>query len=323
MKAHVVIDRPSFTVDVHIEAGPSETVAIVGPNGAGKTSILTSIAGLFEDRSQVKFDVDDARVGVVFQGGLLFPNMTVRENVEFGSTASVDWLLEQFALTGLENQKPDNLSGGEAQKVALARTLASNPNVLLLDEPLSALDASSKIEVRRFLKSVLSDFQGPRIVVTHDPIDAFGLAERIYVVERGRVAQVGSPEDLRSAPATGYVADLVGTNLLEGDVTDGAVVVGQHHIITADVTAHGPVFVQIHPRAVAIHTSRPVGSARNVWQSVVDHIEVIEGIARVTFTAPLPLTAEVTTTSINTMDLDVGSTAYVAIKATEVEVRAR
>lgn len=320
MRAVVAVDHPDgLGVDVAFEVTRGETVALVGPNGAGKTTTVLALAGLIDGAT-----VEDAgSIGVVFQDGLLFPHMSVAANVAFGTEDDTSPLLSALGIGHLADKMPSTLSGGEAQRVALARTLATRPEVLLLDEPMSALDAPGKVEMRQYLGSVFRSFDGPVVLVTHDPIDAFGLADRVLVMEQGRLVQTGRPDDLRLRPATRYVADLVGTNLLEGVADSGIVATAKHEITIADGAAAGEVFVQIHPRSVVLHTENPSGSARNVWQSVVSHVESLGDVARVTFDEPVPLTAEVTRESVERLALTPGAQLYVAIKATEVEVRPR
>ena len=324
MIAEVKVDRPDgFTVDVRLEVSDSETIALVGPNGAGKTTVLLAMAGLIGDGSTVSFHRGGGRVGVVFQNGLLFPHMTVRENVDFGARLDVDQLMSSLGIGHLSQRRPDELSGGEAQRVALARTLAIDPDMLLLDEPMSALDATSRLEMRRFLRSTFDDFEGPKVLVAHDPVDAFGLADRVYVMEQGHIVQEGTPEDLRQRPATPYVADLVGTNLMLGRFAGGLLTVGGLQLHVASPLPDGEVLVRIHPRSVVVHPTRPTGSARNVWSSSVAHVDLQDEVARVTFDEPIALTAELTRSSVAALDIDVGSDLFVAIKATEVSATPR
>src|SRR5947209_18831504 len=202
---HFSLDVPlrEFALDVELTVG-REVVALVGPSGAGKTTLLRAIAGLQVARGRISVDGDDwldstrsidlpaeeRSVGLVFQEYALFPHLTVRKNVEFGRKGEAA-LLERFGLAALADAKPRELSGGERQRVALARALAPDPAVLLLDEPLAALDATTRVAVRRDLKSHLASFRGVRLVVTHDPLEAAVLADRLIVMEGGKHVQTG------------------------------------------------------------------------------------------------------------------------------------
>ena len=273
-----------------VAATEGETVAVLGPNGAGKSTVLRALAGLLRiDRGSIVIDgvtVDDpsAReyvvperrsVGVVFQDYLLFPHLSVRENVAFG-------LRSRGMPAGRRGSAPTNgsrasgspshggrqarqLSGGQAQRVALARALATEPRLLLLDEPLAALDIGIRTELRRDLRAHLASFSGVRILVTHDLLDAVALADRIIVLEQGRVAQVGPIAEVAAQPRSRYVADLVGINLLRGHADGTEITLTPAGSSSRRTPAHGDVYVAVHPHAVALHLQHPEGSPRNVW----------------------------------------------------------
>lgn len=213
------ISRPQFDVVAGIEVRAGRTLALVGPNGAGKSTVLGAIAGLVDAGGTVSLDgrdlgglpADRRRIGVVFQDFLLFPHLTVRDNIAFplrvrgGARAAADPWLERFDLAELAERHPSQLSGGQAQRVALARALASQPEVLLLDEPMAALDVEVRDEVRADLARYLREFTGPTIVVSHEVADAAALADEIAVIERGAIVQRGSLAELAAAPATPWV----------------------------------------------------------------------------------------------------------------------
>jgi molybdate transport system ATP-binding protein len=340
-----------FDLDVSFRADPGATVAILGPNGAGKTTLLRCLAGLQRiDRGRVAVDgtVWDAPgdgvfvapaergAGVVFQEHLLFPSMSVVDNVAFGLRARgtrrpaarerAVALLDAVGLSDRARDRPAALSGGQRQRVALARALAVEPSVLLLDEPLAALDVTTRAEVRRELRRHLDALVGGvRLLVTHDPVDGFALAERVVVVEGGRVTHDGPLAEIAARPRTSYVADLIGVNLysaLAGSAGRLAVEPGGVELVSATDVA-GPAFAVVHPRAVSLHRERPTGSPRNVWAAVVADVDLERDRARVRLGGRLPITAEITAASAVDLSLRPGDEVWVSIKATEVEVYPR
>jgi molybdate transport system ATP-binding protein len=220
-------------------------------------------------------------------------------------------------LADVGDRKPAGLSGGQAQRVALARALATAPRLLLLDEPLAALDARTRLAVRSDLRRHLADFDGATVIVTHDPLDAMVLADRIVVIEDGRVVQVGTPAEIVRRPRTDYVARLAGLNLYRGTATaDGVELRGGGHL-AVDEKVDGEVFVAFPPSAVAVHRSRPDGSPRNVWPGVVAGVEQYNDRVRVDFDGTPAVAAEVTTAAAAELDLTLGRQVWIAVKATE------
>ena len=343
----VVARDAGFTLDIELAIPSGRTVALLGPNGAGKSTAVAAIAGLLPvDEGYVRLDdrvLDDPhderfvpaeqrRIGVVFQDYVLFPHLSVLDNIAFGlrsrgdsraaaAGAATEWL-ERFGLTGMHGRKPADLSGGQAQRVALARALAIQPDLLLLDEPLAALDVTTRARLRRDLADHLRSFVGPRLVITHDPTEAFLLADEIHVIEAGAITQVGSPDDIRLRPRTRYIADLAGSNLLSGEAIHGTVTVGAHVLNVADTQAAGVVLATIHPRAISIHRTRPEGSPRNAWQTTIMRIEHYGDRVRLQTTQPLPLTAELTPAAEADLALQVGASVWVSVKATEIGISA-
>jgi molybdate transport system ATP-binding protein len=337
----------ALELDVELTATPGELVVVVGPNGAGKTTLLRALAGLQPlDAGHVTLDgavLDDADAGVlvpperrpvavVFQDGLLFPHLSALENVAFGLRSrgmargdarrqAADWL-RRVGLAGREHARPPELSGGQAQRVALARALAPRPRLLLLDEPLAALDATTRVEVRRELRRHVAGYDGVRILVTHDPLEALALATRIVVVENGHVVQSGRPDEVRAQPRSRYVADLVGVNLLRAKGHGHDVVLdGGARLTVADTPPSGDVLAVLHPRAVALHRGdRPAGSPRNVWEGTVGAIDHEGDRVRVRLDGPVPVVAEVTPAAVHDLDVEEGSTVWASVKATEIAV---
>lgn len=333
----------SFRVDVEVEAAPGSTVALLGPNGAGKSTVVAAVAGLLplesgrieldgrvlDDPGAATFVPPEERgIGVVFQDYLLFDHLTVAENVAFGprsagvgrdeAGARASSWLERMDLAGMGGRRPGDLSGGQAQRVALARALASDPDLLLLDEPLAALDVATRSSLRRELAEHLDGFAGPRLLITHDPTEAFLLADRVLIIEDGRISQAGSGDDIRLRPRTRYAADLAGANLLHGRAADGRVDVDGHLLHVADHESSGPVLVTIRPGAIAVHRERPGGSPRNAWPTSVGFVEPLGDVVRVRTGTPVPLTAEVTAEAAAALGLEEGAGIWVSIKATEI-----
>jgi molybdate transport system ATP-binding protein len=342
LRADLDVRRAGFHLSLRLAAEPGEVVALLGPNGAGKSTALQALAGLVplsggsvglggavmdDPSSGVRVPTEARRVGVVFQDYLLFPRMSALDNVAFGLRASgvarrpaaaraASWL-DRMGLTEHARSRPTSLSGGQAQRVALARALATDPVLLLLDEPLAALDAGTRVEVRAELRRHLADYEGCAVLVTHDPLDAMVLADRLVVLENGREVQSGVPTEVARSPRTDYVARLVGLNLYRGAGDEYTVRVNGTAITVAD-PVHGPAFAAFPPAAVALHRHRPDGSARNVWQGRVGHLEQHADTVRVQVEAEVDVLADVTTAAVADLGLDVGSPVWVAVKATEV-----
>ena len=345
LKANIAVRLGTLDLDVAMEAAPGEIVAVLGPNGAGKTTVLRAVAGLAPlERGRIELDdvvLDDVArgthlpperrpIGVVFQDYLLFPHLSALDNVAFGLRArgigagdararAGSWL-ERLGIGACANARPRTLSGGQAQRVALARALAIDPRLLLLDEPLAALDASARGEVRRDLKRHLASFAGIRIVITHDPLEAVALADRLVILEAGRVVQTGSPADVTQRPRSRYVADLVGVNLLRGTATAGQVALTGGALLQSADGADGEVFAVIHPRAVALHRTRPEGSPRNVWRGRASTLDFQGDRVRVVVEGEMPIIAEVTPAAVRELDLAEGGEVWVSVKATEITV---
>ena len=243
----------------------------MGPSGAGKTTVLRAIAGamrpsegriavgdrvLFDRSGRIDLAPEDRGVGYVFQEYALFPHMTVRQNVAFAGRDRADELLERFGIAHLADARPRRLSGGERQRVGLARALASGPGVLLFDEPLSALDAHTRERVRAELFGLLHELRLPALLVTHDFEDAAALADRVGVISRGRVLQMGTPAGLLAEPADAFVASFVGSNMMAGTArrVGGRVEVTleQGAVIHAAEGPEGPVGAVVHPWDVAL-----------------------------------------------------------------------
>lgn len=343
LDAHIGRVLGALDLDVDLTVDVGETVAILGPNGAGKTTLFRCLAGLLPlDTGHLRLDglsldvpaagvfVPPERrpIGVVFQDYLLFPNLNALENVAFGLRArhvqrrearhrANQWL-ERVGLADHAHHRPGSLSGGQAQRVALARALATEPRLLLLDEPLAALDAGARGDVRRDLRRHLASFDGVRLLVTHDPVDAYALADRVVILEAGHVVQSGPLAEVTAHPRSRYVADLVGANLFHGTGHDTVVTTSTGaRIVTAD-PVDGPTFAVIQPQAVALYTQPPSGSPRNVWAMTVADIDHQTDRVRIRLTGELALVAEVTSLALTALAIHPGDHVWASVKATEV-----
>jgi molybdate transport system ATP-binding protein len=274
----VAVPRRDFAVRVRLTVG-REAVALVGPSGSGKSTVLRAVAGLERLREgrvalgdrvwadparRVHVPPDRRSVGMVFQDHALFPHLTVAGNVAFAGRDRVGELLARMGVDHLADARPHELSGGERQRVALARALARDPEVLLLDEPMSALDAHTRAGVRGELRGALRGLGLPTLVVSHDFADAAALADRVVVLDRGRVVQAGTPAEVVARPVNGFVAALAGTNLLTGTATAGpvgsTVVLDDGGVVTSADAADGRVGVVVHPRRVTPVERVPPGA---------------------------------------------------------------
>lgn len=344
LSAHIIARRGDFDLDVGLCIAPGETAALLGPNGSGKSTVVAAVTGLLaleagevvlggrtldSPRSGIFVAPEDRDVGVVFQDYLLFAHLSVLDNVAFGLASrglrrvaarsrARDWL-HALDLTELADRHPAELSGGQAQRVALARALAPEPSLLLLDEPLAALDVTTHARLRRALRTHLAGYRGPRLLITHDPADAFLLADRVHIIENGRLTQSGTPDEIRRHPATPYVADVAGINLIAGTARRGEVTVDDGGVLhAANTTVSGPVLVTVSPVAVALYPTRPYGSPRNTWEATITAVEPLGETVRVQLGSPIPLTADITPGSADELHLEPGGTVWLSIKATEL-----
>ncbi|MDH3606203.1 MAG: ABC transporter ATP-binding protein [Acidimicrobiia bacterium] len=326
--------RDSFSLLVEIEASPEEIVAVVGPNGAGKSTLLRTLAGLhpieaghvrvdretWEDAAAgVRLPAEHRSVGYVPQSGLLFPHLTALENVAFGvggDEAAAQEALERLELGPYAAAMPESLSGGQTQLVAFARALVRQPVLLLLDEPMASVDVAHRSAIRRLIRRELRDRRGYRLLVTHDPVEAAALADRVVVMEGGRITQVGTLDDLRTHPRSRYAAELVGLNFFRGQAVGGVVTAEGGGTLISAAAPDGPVLVTVHPRAVSVYSSQPSGSPRNVWHCTIAAIEPSLDQVRIHLTGPIDLIAEVTPAGASPFVEN--QPVWVSVKASEV-----
>ena len=350
LELDVLSRRGGFELQAALRAAPGSTTVIVGESGAGKTTLLRLAAGLDQPvRGRISLDgvvyaEPDAGiavpawqrdVGYVSQDYALFPHLTVEQNVAFGLrargarrrtvTPRVARALESAGIAGLARRKPSMLSGGQQQRAALARALALDPRLLLLDEPLAALDLQTRRVVRGELRDLLRALGCVTLYVTHSPIEALLFGDRIAVIERGRVSQTGTRDELLRYPRSRYVAELMGTNLFAGTAGAGpgaaTVRIAEGELAVADAGGPGEVFVTVDPRQITIHPHAPEGSAQNVFVGAIlelapeppsgERIRVVLG------TRP-PHVAEVTREAVDGLGLREGMTVHASFKATGI-----
>ncbi len=352
LSVDVVTRRGEFTVRAAFEAEAGQTVALVGPNGAGKSTLVASVAGLQPPaEGRIELDgstLDDAAtgtyvqperrpIGVVFQDLLLFPHLSALENVAFPLRAQgversqarrrAEELLARLDVGDRSGARPRDLSGGEAQRVALARALAAEPALLLLDEPLSALDVGARARVRDLIREELASFPGVRLLVTHDPVEAGTLADRLVLLEDGRVTQIGTPEEIRSTPRSRYAADFVGVNAFTGTLEPFEEGAGRIRVDEAELIVPWPegfdggrVIALLRPADVTLSPEPPSGSARNVFGGRVTTIAIEGERARVRLATTPPIAAEITLGSLERLGLREGGEVWASFKAVQVQV---
>jgi molybdate transport system ATP-binding protein len=316
-----VVPLRHFELRVALEVG-AETVALVGPSGAGKTTLLRAIAGLVpgarvvsSGREWTGLPPERRSVGFVFQDYALFPHLSVRGNVAFGG--NVGDLLERLRIAHLAGARPRELSGGERQRVALARALARQPEVLLLDEPLAALDPHTRGAVRAELRATLRSLGLPTLIVTHDFVDAAALADRVGVLVHGELVQIGPAEELLAAPASPFVAEFAGASLLRGrarrtgdGLTEVTLADGTRLFSTDEL--EGDVGAVVYPWEVTLSREIPLDSAQNHVRARVTSVVRLANRMRVTLGG---VTAEITAASASRLDLREGDEAVATWKA--------
>jgi molybdate transport system ATP-binding protein len=323
-----------FALDIRFTLG-RETLALVGPSGAGKTSVLRAIAGLLRPESgrivaggrtltdtvqRIMLPPEDRAVGMVFQDGALFPHLSVARNVAYGlrprPRASrgpddrVRRLLERFGIAGLAAARPAEISGGERQRVALARAVGRSPQVLLLDEPLSALDSVTKAQVSRELSRWLDELRLPAILVSHDYGDVAGLADRVIVVDKGSLVQDASLAELVRSPASSFVAAFTGVNHFAGTakVVEGRTEVrlDPAGVVVTPQPATGRVGVVVDPWAIGLAAGSAGAAGPNTLTGPVLQVALLGGVVRVTVGSEPPVVADVPRARLNDLALERG-----------------
>jgi molybdate transport system ATP-binding protein len=344
LSAQAEVPLRDFELDLELEARGGEPLALLGPSGSGKSSMLRVIAGLLRPRvgrvvvgdqtwldSERSFDLPPERrgCGLVFQDYALFPRMSALRNVAYGiegrraerHTAALA-MLDRFGVAHLAEARPAALSGGERQRVALARALAARPGVLLLDEPLSALDTTTRRDALTQLRAVLTELEAPTVLVTHSFDEAALLTETMAILDRGKIVQRGTAAEISACPTSPFVADLAGAVVLRGEATadpGGLTVVhldGGGQVRTTD-PGHGSVAVSVFPWEISLESpgSAAAGSMLNRLEGEVASVTTVGNRARVGVSVPQPLTAEVTSDSAARLGLQPGARVVAAWKA--------
>ena len=342
LDARITLTRGPVRVDVVLRATPGEVIGILGPNGGGKTTTILALAGILPlESGHVRVGgqlwegggrrllPEERHVGLMLADPLLFPHLRAVDNVAYGPRSrgisradARERAAAELARVGLGEMahvRPRELSSGQAARVALARALAAEPALLLLDEPLSSLDPDTRARTRSDLAARLTAYDGVTVLVTHDPLDALTLADRLVFIEEGRVTQTGTPADVLREPRSPYVATVVGLNLYAGQSdSQGGVTLADGARLVTSHPASGPVWATVAPSAVSLHRQPPEGSPRNNWRLTVTDVTLQGQSARVGMSGALELTAEVTLASVNALGLHVGDELWASVKATEV-----
>jgi molybdate transport system ATP-binding protein len=349
LHTRVMGSRGTFRFDAEFEVGRGEVVALVGPSGAGKSTCMSAIAGLIELESgrvslggdvwcDTSLGIDrpphERRVGFVHQDYALFPHLSVLQNVLYGArargasravarTRGSEWL-ERLDMVRFSDRPVTELSGGQRQRIALARALASGAGALLLDEPFGSLDVRTRSSVRRELGEFLREIQLPTVLVTHDPTDALVLANRIAILEDGRITQDGECDDLVAHPRTPFVAELFGLNFYRGWISGGP---GLREVRVESVEFHvpsqaadGAIAIAFPPSAVTLFPHKPEGSARNTFQGIVRDISPLPERLRVVLDCGVLIAADVVREAASSLHIERGQTMWISIKATAIQV---
>jgi len=345
LDADIQLRLSRLSLDTAFTVASGEVLALLGPNGSGKSTILRALVGLLplaggrivldgtvlEDPAQhVKIPPEQRPIGLMFQDYLLFPHMSAVENVAFGLRAKgtdkkaardkASQTMARLGLDGLAEAKPGSMSGGQQQRVAMARALVTDPKLLLLDEPLAALDVSTKTDVRRLLREVLRQSSAANVLVTHDLLDAVALGDRMVVIQDGGIVQTGTPAEVTARPRSRYVADLVGVNLLRGTAHGTMIDLDGGGKLNCAEPATGPILAVIAPAAVSVSRQRPEGEGENTWPGQISAVDLMGDRVRVRTEGTPAITAEVPPAAVDELKLDDGGELWASVDPAAITV---
>jgi molybdate transport system ATP-binding protein len=334
-----------LNLDVAFTVAAGEVLALLGPNGSGKSTTLRALVGLLPlaggrvvldgtvleaPSERVKVSPEKRPIGLMFQDYLLFPHMSAVENVAFGLRAKgtdkktahtkASETMARLGLDGLAEARPGSMSGGQQQRVAMARALVTDPKLLLLDEPLAALDVSTKTDVRRLLRQVLRQSSAANILVTHDLLDAVALGDRMVVIQDGGIVQTGTPAEVTAQPRSQYVADLVGVNLLRGSAQGTLLKLDGGGQLTCTSPGTGPTLAAVPPHGVSVSRQRPEGQEQNTWPGQISAVDLMGDRVRVRIDGTPSITAEVAPAAVDELKLDDGGELWACVDPAAIAV---
>lgn len=330
--------------DINLEIDEGEYFIILGPTGAGKTVLLEAIAGLHPiakgqiwsgEREVTKLSPEKRGIGFVYQDQQLFPHLSVKDNIAFGlkmakrpkeeMEARIAAMAELHGIEHLLERSPENLSGGERQKVALARALITEPEILLLDEPLSAVDLETREQMQRDLQRIQRRLKVTTIHVTHDFEEAVALGQRVAILNQGRIAQVGTPEEVLRQPSSEFVARFaLSRNVFSGEASDSetgsaTIAIGQTRLMAA-TELRGQVRLSLRPEDILISREPLKSTARNSLQGVVSDIADRGAVIYVTVTVPPDFICLITRQAFQELELSRGARVWLTFKASAIHV---
>jgi molybdate transport system ATP-binding protein len=345
LEADIQLRLSRLDLDAAFSVASGQVLALLGPNGSGKSTALRALVGLLplaggrvvldgtvlEDPAQkVRVPPEKRPIGLMFQDYLLFPHLSALENVAFGlrsrgtdkkaAREKASQTMARLGLEGLTEAKPGSMSGGQQQRVAMARALVTDPKLLLLDEPLAALDVSTKTDVRRLLREVLSQSDAANVLVTHDLLDAVALGDRMVVIENGGIVQTGTPAEVTARPRSRYVADLTGVNLLRGTAQGTQLDLDGGGRLTCANPATGPTLAVIAPAGVSVSRQRPDGQEENTWPGQITAVDLMGDRVRVRMEGKPAITAEVLPAAVTGLNLDDGGELWASVPPTAITV---
>src|SRR5215472_11121101 len=345
LEADIQLRLSRLDLNAAFTVAAGEVLALLGPNGSGKSTTLRALVGLLplaggrvvldgtvleDPAKRVKVAPEKRPIALMFQDYLLFPHMTALENVAFGlrsrgtdkktAREKAAATLARLGLEKVTEARPGAMSGGQQQRVAMARALVTDPRLLLLDEPLAALDVSIKTNVRRLLRDMLSNSNAANVLVTHDLLDAVALGDRMVVIENGAVVQTGTPAEVTSRPRSRYVADLVGVNLLQGTAKGTVLELDGGGQLTCAEPATGPLLAVIAPAAVSVSRQRPEGNENNTWPGQITAVDLMGDRVRVRTEGTPAITAEVPPAAVDELKLDDGGELWASVNPAAITV---